>query len=102
MNKAHRGYIYQFLEKDGTTNKNCLVVSSKNRETNKIISILMIGTRDGFNSVCIGDGEYVHCDLVSFCDRKRLGKPICMINDSVLKEIDKGIFKALGGEDERE
>ena len=96
MNKAVRGRIFHFLEKDGTSNKSCLVISSDSRKTDKIVSILMLGTRDSSDAIEVMDGFYVHCGLITYCDRKRLGDPITDIDGNTLYTIEEGINHALG------
>ena len=99
MNKAVRGRIFHFLEKDGTSNKSCLVISSDSRKTDKIVSILMLGTRDSSDANEVMNGFYVHCGLITYCDRKRLGDPITDIDGNTLYTIEDGINRALGLKD---
>lgn len=96
MNKAVRGRIFQFLEKDGTSTKTCLVISADTRQTDKLISILMLGTKDSGDAIPVGDGSFVHCGLVTYCDRKRLGDPIAEVDEQSMAMIEDGIRLALG------
>lgn len=96
MTKAIRGKIFRFLEKDGTSYKLCLVISSNMRQTDKIISILMLGTRDGSDSIQVMEGFYIHTGLVTYCDRKRLGDEVADVDQRTMSEIEKGIAYSLG------
>lgn len=99
---ARRGHKYEFLEKDGTTKKTCLVVSSDSRKASKIISILMIGNKENSDSVCVGNGEYVNCGLVTYCMRDRLGDEVGVALPETMNEIETVLCRSLGITDYRE
>ena len=101
LNPADRGYIYEFLESDGTCNdKYCLVVSSQKRAYDNIISILMLGdSRAGLDVVkCNFQGltKYVHCGLVTYLKRERLGKRVCPFPKKAMDTVDLLMANELG------
>ena len=82
LSPADRGYVYEFLEPDGVCNdKYCLVVSSQKRAYDNIISILILqDSRAGLDVVKCnfqGKTKYVHCGLVTYLKRERLGTRVC-------------------------
>lgn len=97
---AKRGYIYEFLEKDGSYKNDVLVVSSDGRGYDKIISIIMLGDNpSGYDVVKVnydGRTRFVHRELVTYCARARLGKCICKVSDKVMADIDTGLARGLG------
>lgn len=97
---ARRGWIYEFIEKDGSHKNDVLVVSSDGRAYDKIISIIMIGDNPaGYDVVPIkyqGKTRYVHRELVTYCARARLGKNICKLSDKTMDDIDLGLTRGLG------
>ena len=101
LNPADRGYIYEFLESDGTCNdKYCLVVSSQKRAYDNIISVLMLGdSRAGLDVVkCNFQGltKYVHCGLVTYLKRERLGKRVCPFPKKAMDTVDLLMANELG------
>lgn len=107
LNPADRGYIYEFLESDGTCNdKYCLVVSSQKRAYDNIISILMLGdSRAGLDVVkCNFQGltKYVHCGLVTYLKRERLGKRVCPFPKKSMDTVDLLMANELGLDREKE
>lgn len=101
LNPADRGYIYEFLESDGTCNdKYCLVVSSQKRAYDNIISILMLGdSRAGLDVVkCNFQGltKYVHCGLVTYLKRERLGKRVGPFPKKSMDTVDLLMANELG------
>lgn len=97
---AERGYIYEFIEKDGTHKNDILVISSEGRKYDKIISILMLSDNPaGYDVVSVkynGRKRFVHRELVTYCRRDRLGKKLCKVSDKVIREIEDGIIRGLG------
>lgn len=97
---ARRGYIYEFLEKDGTHKNDVLVVSSEGRAYDRIISIIMLGDNPaGYDVVEIkynNAKRYAHRELVTYCARARLGKCICKASDKAMNDIDVGLARGLG------
>lgn len=97
---ARRGWVYEFLEKDGTHKNDVLIVSSDGRAYDKIVSIIMIGDDpSGYDVVPIKYSRitrYVHRELVTYCRRDRLGKSICKISDKTMTDIDLGLVRGLG------
>lgn len=97
MQKAIRGTIYQFLSKEGTSDRNVLVISSNSRSTDKLISILMLGDiENGADTIEVMEGKYVHCGLVTYCARGRLGEEVATLPEAIMNEVDKGIMSQLG------
>ena len=100
MQIAKRGYIHEFLEKDGTHKNDVLVVSSDGRSHDKYISIIMVGDNpSGYDVVPVkynNQERYIHREMVTFCMRGRLGKPICKVSDRTMAEIDAGLIRGLG------
>ena len=100
MTVANRGYIYEFIEKDGTYKNDVLVVSSEGRSHDKMVSIIMIGDNpSGYDIVPVnynGKKRYVHRELVTYCWRGKLGKPICKVSDKTMAQIDEGLLRGLG------
>ena len=100
---ANRGFIYEFLEKDGTTHNKVLVVSSDHRRESNIISILMLGTKYTGKDCIELDAEiegsdiwYVHCGLVTYTSRSRLGELLGQVSDSVMERITDNMGYQLG------
>lgn len=100
LNPATRGAIYEFLEKDGTTRNFVLVVSSQTRATDKIISVLMLGDSPaGYDIVEIpfmGTIRYVHCGMITYCGRTRLGRKMDIVDPETMRKIDTQLAKDLG------
>jgi hypothetical protein len=94
---AQRGHVYEFVEKDGITVKNrVLVVSADSRAGDKLISILMLGDIGfGHDVVKIGK-QYVHCGCVTYCSRDRLGRMIGKASKQAMEDIDFMLAKELG------
>ena len=94
---AQRGHVYEFVEKDGVTIKNrVLVVSADSRAGDKLVSILMLGDIGfGHDVVKIGK-QYVHCGCVTYCSRDRLGRMIGKASKQAMEDIDFMLAKELG------
>ena len=94
---AQRGHVYEFVEKDGATVKNrVLVVSADSRAGDKLISILMLGDIGfGHDVVKIGK-QYVHCGCVTYCSRDRLGRLIGKASKQAMADVDFMLAKELG------
>lgn len=94
---AQRGHVYEFVEKDGVTVKNrVLVVSADSRAGDKLISILMLGDIGfGHDAVRVGK-QYVHCGCVTYCSRDRLGRMVGKVSKSAMEDIDFMLAKELG------
>ena len=97
---AHRGYIYAFIEKDGTHKNDVLIVSSDARSTDKLVSIIMIGDNpEGDDVIKIrynGRTRYIHRELVTFCKRTRLGDMIAPVSADIMARVDEGLARGLG------
>ena len=106
LTAADRGYIYEFLEADGVCNdKYCLVVSSQKRAYDNIISILMLSdSRAGLDVVKCnfqGKTKYVHCGLVTYLKRERLGTRVCPFPKKAMDTVDLLIANELGLDKEK-
>lgn len=101
---AERGKIYDFIESDGTIRNKVLVVSSNGRALDKMISILMIGDNPaGYDIVPIfldNKYRYVHCGMVTYAKRCRLGDEVAKVPDYVMEAIDEQICRNLGLDDD--
>ena len=96
---AVRGHVYDFIETDGSIKNRVLVVSSNRRMKDNIVSVIMLRNRSYGNEVTdilVEDrGWFVDGCMVTFCRRDRLGKDYGAIKASKLKDITKGIARAL-------
>lgn len=94
---AQRGHVYEFVEKDGVTVKNrVLVVSADSRAGDRLVSILMLGDIGfGHDVVKVGK-QYVHCGCVTYCSRDRLGRMIGKASKQAMEDIDFMLAKELG------
>lgn len=97
---AHRGYIYEFIEKDGSHKNDVLVVSSEGRAYDKLISTIMVGDNPkGKDIVPIsynGRKRYIHSELVTFAKRERLGELVAVLPMEAMAVIDEGLAQGLG------
>lgn len=100
LEAAERGWIYEFLEADGTTNKYVLVVSSQKRANDRMISILMLGDScAGYDVVRVGfegGNKYLHCGMVTYTARTRLGKKMYKVAKKTMENVDFLIADNLG------
>ena len=97
---AERGCVYDFIEADGTIKNQVLVVSSPRRARDRIVSILMLGDAGmGYDVVTVnynGQKRFVHCGLVSYCTRSRLGRKVCQVSTKTMEAIDMTMASELG------
>lgn len=102
--EAKRGVIYNFIEKDGTSKNKVLVVSAEHRREDNIISILMLGTKyTGKDCIEIntqGENWFVHCGLVTYTSRTRLGEEVGKIDEETQRRITNNMAYQLGINDE--
>ena len=101
LSPADRGYIYEFLETDGThEGKYCVVVSSQKRAYDKLVSILMINdTRAGYDVVKFGfqgETKYVHAGLITYVRRDRLGRRVTEFPKKAMSSVDLLMANELG------
>ncbi len=103
---AERGCIYEFLEKDGSSKNMMLVIGNNRRQMETLVSVLMLNTTDKGNDavgIWIEEEMYVvHCGLVTYCSRSRLGRKVTKISDARMELIDNGVKYQLGLTEERE
>lgn len=99
-NVANRGCVYEFLEKDGQIKNYVLVISGQQRATDKLITILMLGDSPaGADVVKIdfkGESKYIHCGMMTYCARVKLGHCVMTLDDYLMNRIDKELAKQLG------
>ena len=97
---AERGGIYEFIEKDGSTKNITLVVSSNKRKTDKRVSTVMLGDNNiGSDVVTVEVGgrfKYIHCGMISYSMRNRLGNKLGQLSEDKMKEIDRCILEQFG------
>lgn len=97
---AERGGVFEFMEKDGSVKNMVLVVSSNSRKTDKRVSTVMLGDSNlGSDVVMVevdGHFKFVHCGMISYSMRNRLGNKICQLSDDKMKEIDLCILEQYG------
>lgn len=101
LQEAQNGVIYEFLEKDGTTNKYVLVCQNDKRTEDNLVSILMLGTKKGYSSDSIpikfgGIIYYAHCGMLTYCKRSYLGKKKAKVSDDTMARIKKNISVQIG------
>lgn len=100
LQAAENGVIYEFIEKDGTTNKKVLVVQNDKRTEDNLISILMLGTRKGASDTIPIKIEhevlYVHCGMITYCKRVYLGKKAGRVSKDTMDRIRNSIAFQLG------
>ncbi len=100
LNPAERGSIYEFIERDGSVKNHVVVVSSKKRMYDKIISILMLGdSRAGYDVVQVKFNQmtkYVHVGMVTYCGRDRLGKRVGEVGAGKMRDIEYLLHDSLG------
>ena len=97
---AKRGFIYEFREKDGAVKNTVLVISSNHRQEDNLISILMLGTKytgkDCIEVKLADETRYVHCGLVTYASRARLGDILEEVPVDVMERISNNIAYQLG------
>lgn len=100
LQSAETGTIYEFLEKDGTSNKKVLVVQNEKRSEDNLVSILMLGTKTGMpDTIPIelnGTTYYVHCGMLTYCRRLMLGRKCGKVDDQTIARIRRNIAYQLG------
>lgn len=103
-NIAERGVIYKFIEAEGKNQPKghyCLVVSSMARATDKIITILTLGNSPaGIDviPVTLPDGTqmYLHCGMVTYTGRDRLGDIVMALSDEEMDKVNTCLMNSLG------
>ena len=97
---ADRGGIFEFIEKDGSVKNLTLVVSSDRRKTDKRVSTVMLGDSNiGSDVVMVevdGKFRFIHCGMISYSMRNRLGKKIGQLSEEKMREIDRCIIEQYG------
>lgn len=104
---AEKGCIYEYIEKDGSIKNMMLVIGNKKREVENLVSVLMLGNREGGGNDAVeirlnGEQWMVHCGLVTYAARVRLGRKIGRISDAKMSIIERGVRFQLGLAEDRE
>lgn len=102
---ANRGGVYEFYNNDGGFSGNVVVVvSSDDRAKDRFISILMPGNSpvgaDVMPIIVDGTTKYLHCGMISYTSRERLGRKIEQLDADTMKHIERIMSKSLGISDE--
>ena len=101
MEIAERGYIFDFIETDGSIKNKVLVVSDDSRKKDNIVSIIMLSSSskpvsDMVDITIENQGWFIHAGLVTFCRRERLGRKYGKIKDKKMQEITELMTEQLG------
>lgn len=100
LQAAENGFIYDFIEKNGTTHKMALVIQNDKRTEDNLVSILLLGTRKGMSDTIPikldGIYYYVHCGMVTYCPRNYLGRRVAQVSTDIINRIRKNIAWQLG------
>lgn len=95
--------VYEFLEKDGSCKKYCVIVSADHRKHDRFTSVVMLTDADsecGYADAIgvklpIGD-YYAHCGMVTYVRRDRLGRKVGKVGDKTRTKITKMIGVEMG------
>ncbi len=98
---AQRGGIYEFCDADRNVSDNVvLVVSADSRSRDRFINILMPGSSPLGNDVLPieidGQMRYLHCGMISYTSRERLGKKLFQLSPEVMSNIERLMAQSLG------
>lgn len=103
MEPVDRMGIYEFIERDGSCKYYCVVVGAEHRKTERFISIIILkdteedtGYADSIGiRLPIGD-FWVHCGMVTYARRDRLGRKVAKVGEKTRKKITRMIGIELG------
>lgn len=107
-NKAIRGGVYDFVNATGDYKGICIVVGGDHRSNDKYVSAISLSPCDadtGLHNDEMGlrlpDGRefWVHCGMITYIRRDRLGDMIYKVSDATMKRIGVGIKHELGLDD---
>ena len=97
--------VYEFLEKDMVTvKKYCVVVSGDHRKRDRYVSIIVLSDCEGDTGyhgdeigirLPIGD-FWVHCGILTYVRRDRLGMKVGKVGQKTRKKINKMISMEMG------
>lgn len=105
---ALKGYIYEFLDKDGTTKGNhILIVSSNSHRLDKFVNMIMLSDfNNGENEADTVALTYMHnnvpcvkyakCGAITYCLRERVGKVVTSLDKESLDNVMLGISSVIG------
>lgn len=102
LNPAINGMIYEFLDSDfKNSDRHVLVVQNNARSEDNVASVLLVGDKKGYNCDTIpikfgGVTHYVHCGMVTYVQRTRLGKKKANVSDETMERIKRNIAVQLG------
>ena len=100
--EAKRGSIYTFCDACGNPTGNyVLVISDDSRSRDKYVSILMFGDSDLGPDVISYEirpqiVKYLHCGMVSYTSRDKLGKCVGQLESDDMQKVDQMILRQLG------
>lgn len=102
---AERRGIYEYTNAGGTYSGYVLIVGGNHREYDKYVSGIMLSPCDA-DSGChndelgirLPDGRefWVHCGMVTYFRRDRLGEQVHKVSKATMKRINEGIKMELG------
>lgn len=102
---AKRGYLYLFHDRNAQwTDKYVVVVSSDNRASDKMVSIIVLGdNRAGVDVVPVNipnvGTKYAHCGMITYIQRQKLTEEICELPEATMDKIDEQLLVQLGLQD---
>lgn len=98
---AERGGVYEFYDNNKRNTGNYVVIVSSNaRSRDRFVNILMPGNSPvGTDVMPIeinGEYKYLHCGMISYTTRDRLGRKVAHLSTDTMRNIEKLMAKGLG------
>lgn len=96
---AERGYVYEFIEKNGDIKNDVLVISDNSRKLDAVCSIIMLTTKPNLYSVKAeynGEIYYINTGMITFAKRARLGKKLYKLDDETMEKVNENVCNNLG------
>lgn len=101
--KANKGTVHRFIDgRNDGVNKYMLVVSANHRAGDKYVSVLMLGNKDFGSDVVdlqvadsTGGNTYVHCGMITYVLREKLGECVATVSPDVMHEVENTICSEL-------
>lgn len=94
--KFRRGYIYDYVVKEGDT-RPAIVVSSDFRAGDDVLNVIVLSTeRKTIRDVLVGGCYYADPCTVSFAWSTRIGECICGTTEYEMEFLDSEIVRCLG------
>lgn len=100
--QAKRGWLYRWHDdKAEYKDKYVVIVSAESRETDGIISMIVLGDSSAGNDVVPVKVPnlrtmYAHCGTVTYLAREKLTEEICQISKKTMKDINKQMLWQYG------